>query len=82
MDALRNAVELPLAGQGFDPAVHEQGAPTLEVELKAGDVGHIPRGIVHHARSGDNISLHITAGILRNTWGGSALGIRRGGQLA
>jgi len=61
-------VELPLAAQDFDPAVHEQGAPTLEFELEAGDVAYIPRGVVHDARSGDNISLHITAGILRTTW--------------
>ena len=61
-------VELPLAAQDFDPAVHEQGAPTLEFELKAGDVGYIPRGVVHDARCGNDISLHITAGILRTTW--------------
>ena len=61
-------VELPLAAQDFDPAVHEQGAPTLEFELETGDVAYIPRGVVHDARSGDNISVHITAGILRTTW--------------
>src|SRR5207249_2371503 len=61
-------VELPLAAQDFDPAVHEQGAPTLEFDLKAGDVAYVPRGVVHDARSGDNVSLHITAGILRTTW--------------
>jgi len=61
-------VELPLAAQDFDPALHEQGAPSLEFELKAGDVAYIPRGVVHDARSGDNVSLHITAGILRTTW--------------
>jgi ribosomal protein L16 Arg81 hydroxylase len=61
-------VELPLAAQDFDPAVHQQGAPTLEFELKPGDVAYIPRGVVHDARSGDNVSLHITAGILRTTW--------------
>lgn len=61
-------VELPLPGQDFDPAIHEQGAPTLEFELNAGDVAYIPRGIVHDARSTDSVSLHITAGILRYTW--------------
>lgn len=61
-------VESPLAAQDFDPAIHEQGAPTQEFELKAGDVAYIPRGVVHDARSSDNISLHITAGILRTTW--------------
>src|SRR5579863_1493282 len=36
-------VELPLAGQDFDSAVHERGAPTLEFKLEAGDVAYIPR---------------------------------------
>ncbi|MGH9584241.1 MAG: cupin domain-containing protein, partial [Bryobacteraceae bacterium] len=61
-------VELPLPGQDFDPAVHELGDPTLEFELEAGDIAYIPRGIVHDARSGENTSLHITAGVLRYTW--------------
>ncbi|HEV2493330.1 MAG TPA: cupin domain-containing protein [Terriglobia bacterium] len=61
-------VELPLAGQDFAPAVHERGAPTLEFKLEAGDVAYIPRGLVHDAHSGDEVSLHITVGILRYTW--------------
>jgi ribosomal protein L16 Arg81 hydroxylase len=61
-------VELPLAGQDFDPDVHEQGAPTLEFRLDAGDVAYVPRGVVHEARSTDAVSLHITAGVLRSTW--------------
>lgn len=61
-------VELPLAGQDFDAAVHARGDPTLEFKLEAGDVAYIPRGLVHDARSGDEISLHITVGILRYTW--------------
>ncbi len=61
-------LELPLAGQDFDPVVHELGAPTLEFELKAGDAAYIPRGIVHEARSTEAVSLHVTAGILRYTW--------------
>jgi ribosomal protein L16 Arg81 hydroxylase len=61
-------VELPLAEQDFDSSIHEQGAPTLEFELKAGDVAYIPRGVVHDARSTETVSLHITAGILRYTW--------------
>lgn len=61
-------VELPLAGQDFDPSVHVLGAPTLEFELKAGDVAYVPRGVMHDARATDSVSLHITAGILRYTW--------------
>jgi ribosomal protein L16 Arg81 hydroxylase len=60
--------ELPLAGQDFDPDIHERGAATMEFELRAGDVAYIPRGVVHEARSTDAVSLHVTAGILRYTW--------------
>ena len=61
-------VELPLREQDFDSSVHERGAPTLDFELDAGDIAYIPRGVVHDARSGENVSLHITAGILSYTW--------------
>ncbi len=61
-------LELPLKNQDFDAAVHERGAPALNFELEAGDVAYIPRGLVHDARSGDDVSLHITLGILSYTW--------------
>jgi len=61
-------VESPLAGQDFDAAVHALGAVTLQFELHAGDVAYIPRGVAHDARSSEDVSLHITAGILRSTW--------------
>lgn len=61
-------VELPLAAQSFDASVHELGAPTLEFTLEAGDIAYIPRGVGHDAHSGDNVSLHVTAGALYYTW--------------
>lgn len=61
-------VELPLRRQEFDPSRQEQGAPTLEFELGAGDVAYIPRGLVHDARSGNDVSLHVTVGVLSYTW--------------
>lgn len=61
-------VELPLTQQGFDSSVHEGGEPRLEFELQAGDTAYIPRGVVHDARSGDALSLHITVGVLTYTW--------------
>ncbi len=61
-------VESPLPGQEFNAQAHELGAPTLEFELKAGDLAYIPRGVGHEAHSTDVVSLHITAGILRYTW--------------
>jgi ribosomal protein L16 Arg81 hydroxylase len=61
-------VELPLRDQDFDPEVHEPGEQTLEFELCAGDLAYVPRGCVHQARSSDNVSLHITVGVLVFTW--------------
>ena len=34
----------------------------------AGDIAYIPRGLTHDARSGENISLHITVGVLCCRW--------------
>jgi ribosomal protein L16 Arg81 hydroxylase len=61
-------VESPLPGQEFDASLHERGALKSEFELRAGDVAYLPRGVVHEAHSTDEVSLHITAGILRYTW--------------
>jgi ribosomal protein L16 Arg81 hydroxylase len=40
----------------------------LDFELNAGDIAYIPRGVVHDARSGADVSLHITLGVLSCTW--------------
>jgi ribosomal protein L16 Arg81 hydroxylase len=65
---LGRPIELPLRNQDFDPSQHDAGSPTLEFELCAGDAAYIPRGWVHEARSSDNVSLHITVGVLAYTW--------------
>src|SRR5207244_4951821 len=51
-------VESPLASQEFDSALHRQGELTLQFELEPGDVAYIPRGILHEAQSGEDVSLH------------------------
>jgi hypothetical protein len=61
-------VELPLQGQGFDPQRHIPGAATEELTLTAGDVFYCPRGVFHAARSTDEVSLHITLGLMGRTW--------------
>lgn len=61
-------LELPLNNQDFDSKIHERGAPAMEFELEPGDVAYIPRGVVHEARSSENLSLHITVGILCYRW--------------
>lgn len=61
-------VELPLSSQDFDPKVHERGAPSMDFVLSPGDLAYIPRGVVHDARSSDDLSLHITLGVLSYRW--------------
>jgi len=61
-------LELPLNNQDFDSKIHERGALAMEFELEPGDVAYIPRGVVHEARSSENLSLHITVGILCYRW--------------
>lgn len=61
-------LKLPLRNQDFDPKAHERGAPTLDFELGPGDLAYIPRGLVHDARSSEELSLHITVGILFYSW--------------
>src|SRR5262249_26048300 len=61
-------IELPLHGQGFEPEKHSPGAATRELTLRAGDVLYCPRGLFHSARSTDEVSLHITLGLIVKTW--------------
>ena len=61
-------VRLPLRGQPFDENLHPVGAPTMSFVLHAGDFLYIPRGFLHHARSGDETSLHVTLGALAYRW--------------
>jgi hypothetical protein len=61
-------IELPLRGQAFDPDKHTPGSPTREFTLCAGDLLYCPRGLYHSARSTDQVSLHITLGIIGKTW--------------
>ena len=61
-------IELPLHGQAYESDKHIPGSPTGELTLKAGDVFYCPRGLFHSARSTDEISLHITLGLIGKTW--------------
>ncbi len=61
-------VELPLKGQHFDSTVHPLGEVTQTFTLHPGDMLYIPRGLVHDATSNDEISLHITTGVMANSW--------------
>ncbi len=46
----------------------EHMIPQIEVELKQGDTLYIPRGFVHEADTANEVSLHITLGLLSYTW--------------
>jgi hypothetical protein len=59
---------LPLRNSDFNAQIHERGEPTLDFELGPGDVAYIPRGVMHDARSSEEMSLHITVGILSYRW--------------
>jgi ribosomal protein L16 Arg81 hydroxylase len=61
-------VELPLQGQGFESERHIPGPVLEEFTLNAGDVLYCPRGVLHAARSTDEVSLHITLGLMGRTW--------------
>ena len=61
-------VELPTKGQPFDPSLIGQGDLSQEFDLKAGDMLYVPRGVMHDAVSGSDLSLHITLGALTKTW--------------
>jgi hypothetical protein len=61
-------IELPLHGQGFEPSQHVAGPATQEFTIKAGDVLYCPRGLFHAARATDDVSLHITLGLMGKTW--------------
>ncbi len=61
-------VELPHRGLAFDPAKYPPGEVTRQFVLHPGDMVYIPRGVVHDAASTDQISLHITLGVMSKTW--------------
>jgi ribosomal protein L16 Arg81 hydroxylase len=59
---------LPLKNQPFKRETVEAGALQDEVDLEAGDLIYVPRGLLHDATSDKSISLHLTVGILPLTW--------------
>lgn len=62
-------IEGPYRGEGFQAGQHPVGEPKHSFVLKAGDCAYVPRGLMHDAStSGDEVSLHITCGLLVKTW--------------
>ena len=58
----------PLPAKPFDPESHEPGNVVDEFVLEAGDVLYIPRGVVHAGDALDQVSIHITLGLIPYTW--------------
>ena len=58
----------PTRDQKFHPEQHDVGEVEAELTLRAGEVLYIPRGIMHAAETTDEISLHITLGVMSYTW--------------
>lgn len=61
-------LELPLHSQAFDPEGFVPGPVIDEFVLHAGDMCYVPRGLVHDAIATDQMSLHITTGLLAHRW--------------
>lgn len=61
-------IELPLHAQAFEKDQHVPGPVTREFTIRAGDLFYCPRGLFHAARSTDEVSLHITLGLIGKTW--------------
>jgi hypothetical protein len=61
-------LELPLKHQRYSSALGEHGAPTDELELRAGDTLYLPRGWLHEAETSTTDSLHLTIGITAYAW--------------
>jgi len=59
---------LPLKNQKFDPGHHAPGDVVEDFTLQAGESLYIPRGLMHAAATTDEVSLHITLGVLAYTW--------------
>ena len=67
-DFHRGGVALPLAQDGFRPALHPPGELAESVLLEPGDTLYIPRGVTHDARADEDApSLHITLGVFAVT---------------
>ena len=67
-DVYEPAVELPLPTQRWSKDRHQPGEHVLSAELGPGDVLYLPRGFAHSAASGDEVSAHLTVGVLVQTW--------------
>jgi bifunctional lysine-specific demethylase and histidyl-hydroxylase NO66 len=64
--AYRPVVELAGPDQPWNHA--DPGSPVLDAELRPGDVLYLPRGVPHAAEAQEDVSIHVTIGVLAHTW--------------
>jgi lysine-specific demethylase/histidyl-hydroxylase NO66 len=64
----RPLVELAGKEQPWSKELGDPGEPALEAELSPGDCLYIPRGFPHDAVARQEVSIHVTVGILAYTW--------------
>ncbi|MDQ4069770.1 MAG: cupin domain-containing protein [Actinomycetota bacterium] len=58
----------PLPSQPWKGTADDAGDAILSVELQAGDCLYVPRGFLHSARAQEQLSAHLTIGIVTTTW--------------
>jgi hypothetical protein len=61
-------LELPLKHQRYSKSLGDEGEPTDDLVLRAGDTLYLPRGWLHEAETSKADSLHLTIGINAYTW--------------
>ena len=61
-------LELPLKHQRYSKSLGDEGEPTDDIVLRAGDTLYLPRGWLHQAETSETDSLHLTIGINAYTW--------------
>ncbi|MGH2723738.1 MAG: cupin domain-containing protein [Actinomycetota bacterium] len=64
----RPVVELAGPDQPWKKGTTPPGPRVLEAELAPGDCLYIPRGFLHDAEAREEVSIHVTVGILASTW--------------
>lgn len=63
-----NPIKLPNKMQDFEADKYSPGPLAHEFILEEGDLLYIPRGMMHDADTLDEMSVHITTGMLGYTW--------------
>lgn len=61
-------LELPLPSQRWSSELGQPGEAILSVELQPGDCLYIPRGFPHSAQARQELTAHLTVGVLTSTW--------------